>query len=211
LTSTAKENQKDQYNCAMSDLNKLTSNLKSVFPQASVIKQFDEVTLSVYGNEIIKTLKKLKTSSQFKFLQLIDIAAVDYSQYPQKLFDNNRYAVVYHLLSIKNNQRLRVRAFVEDNDFPVIETATIVYANADWYEREAFDLFGVMFLNHPDLRRILTDYGFIGHPFRKDFPMIGNVEMRYDPEQKRVIYQPVTIESRNNVPRVIDEEGFRNG
>jgi len=195
----------------MSDLNKLISNLKSTFPQAVVNKQFDEATLSIYGNEIIKTLKKLKTDSQFKFLQLIDIAAVDYSQYPQKLFDNNRYAVVYHLLSIKNNQRLRVRAFVEDNDFPVIETATTVYANADWYEREAFDLFGVMFLNHPDLRRILTDYGFIGHPFRKDFPMIGKVEMRYDPEQKRVIYQPVTIESRNNVPRVIDEEGFRNG
>ena len=195
----------------MSDLNKLISNLKSTFPQAVVNKQFDEATLSIYGNEIIKTLKKLKTGSQFKFLQLIDIAAGDYSQYPQKLFDNNRYAVVYHLLSIKNNQRLRVRAFVEDNDFPVIETATTVYANADWYEREAFDLFGVMFLNHPDLRRILTDYGFIGHPFRKDFPMIGNVEMRYDPEQKRVIYQPVTIESRNNVPRVIDEEGFRNG
>ena len=195
----------------MSDLNKLIYNLKSTFPKAVVNKQFDEATLSIYGNEIIKTLKKLKTSSQFKFLQLIDIAAVDYSQYPQKLFDNNRYAVVYHLLSIKNNQRLRVRAFVEDNNFPVIETATTVYANADWYEREAFDLFGVMFLNHPDLRRILTDYGFIGHPFRKDFPMIGKVEMRYDPEQKRVIYQPVTIESRNNVPRVIDEEGFRNG
>lgn len=195
----------------MSDLNKLISNLKSTFPQAFINKQFNEATLSIYGNEIIKTLKKLKTSSQFKFLQLIDIAAVDYSQYPQKLFDNNRYAVVYHLLSIKNNQRLRVRAFVEDNNFPVIETATTVYANAEWYEREAFDLFGVMFLNHPDLRRILTDYGFIGHPFRKDFPMIGNVEMRYDPEQKRVIYQPVTIESRNNVPRVIDEEGFRNG
>jgi NADH-quinone oxidoreductase subunit C len=195
----------------MSDLNKLISNLKSTFPQAFINKQFNEATLSIYGNEIIKTLKKLKTSSQFKFLQLIDIAAVDYSQYPQKLFDNNRYAVVYHLLSIKNNQRLRVRAFVEDNNFPVIETATTVYANADWYEREAFDLFGVMFLNHPDLRRILTDYGFIGHPFRKDFPMIGKVEMRYDPEQKRVIYQPVTIESRNNVPRVIDEEGFRNG
>lgn len=195
----------------MSDLNKLISNLKSTFPQAVVNKQFDEATLSVYGNEIIKTLKKLKTGSQFKFMQLIDIASVDYSQFSQKLFDNNRYAVVYHLLSIKNNQRLRVRAFVEDNDFPVIETATTVYANADWYEREAFDLFGVMFLNHPDLRRILTDYGFIGHPFRKDFPMIGNVEMRYDPEQKRVIYQPVTIESRNNVPRVIDEEGFRNG
>jgi len=169
------------------------------------------VTLSVHGNAVIKALKKLKTGSHFKFIQLIDIAAVDYSQYPQNPFDESRYAVVYHLLSLKNNQRLRVRAFIEDNHFPVIETATTIYANADWYEREAFDLFGVMFLNHPDLRRILTDYGFIGHPFRKDFPMIGNVEMRYDPEQKRVIYQPVTIEARNNVPRVIDEEGFRNG
>ena len=195
----------------MSDLNKLISNLKSTFPQATVNKQFDEVTLSVHGNAVIKILKKLKTGSHFQFIQLIDIAAVDYSQYPQNPFDESRYAVVYHLLSLKNNQRLRVRAFIEDNHFPVIETATTIYANADWYEREAFDLFGVMFLNHPDLRRILTDYGFIGHPFRKDFPMIGNVEMRYDPEQKRVIYQPVTIEARNNVPRVIDEEGFRNG
>lgn len=195
----------------MSDLNKLISNLKSTFPQATVNKQFDEVTLSVHGNAVIKILKKLKTGLHFKFIQLIDIAAVDYSQYPQNPFDESRYAVVYHLLSLKNNQRLRVRAFIEDNHFPVIETATTIYANADWYEREAFDLFGVMFLNHPDLRRILTDYGFIGHPFRKDFPMIGNVEMRYDPEQKRVIYQPVTIEARNNVPRVIDEEGFRNG
>ena len=97
------------------------------------------------------------------------------------------------------------------NSFPVIETITSIYANADWYEREAFDLFGIMFLNHPDLRRILTDYGFIGHPFRKDFPMIGNIEMRYDPSQKRVIYQPVTIDPRNNVPRVIHDEGFRNG
>ena len=195
----------------MSDLNKLISNLKSTFPQATVNKQFDEATLSVHGNAVIKILKKLKTGSHFKFIQLIDIASVDYSQYPQNPFDESRYAVVYHLLSLKNNQRLRVRAFIEDNHFPVIETATTIYANADWYEREAFDLFGVMFLNHPDLRRILTDYGFIGHPFRKDFPMIGNVEMRYDPEQKRVIYQPVTIEARNNVPRVIDEEGFRNG
>ena len=195
----------------MSDLNKLISNLKSTFPQATLNKQFDEVTLSVHGNAVIKILKKLKIGSHFKFIQLIDIAAVDYSQYHHNPSDESRYAVVYHLLSLKNNQRLRVRAFIEDNHFPVIETATTIYANADWYEREAFDLFGVMFLNHPDLRRILTDYGFIGHPFRKDFPMIGNVEMRYDPEQKRVIYQPVTIEARNNVPRVIDEEGFRNG
>ena len=195
----------------MSELNKLITNLKSTFSQAEVKKQFDEVALSIHGNEVIKVLKKLKTGSQFKFIQLVDIAAVDYSKYPQSPFEDNRYAVIYHLLSLKNNQRLRVRAFVEDNHFPVIETATTIFANADWYEREAFDLFGVMFLNHPDLRRILTDYGFIGHPFRKDFPMVGNVEMRYDPEQKRVIYQPVTIDTRNNVPRVVDEEGFRNG
>lgn len=195
----------------MSELNKLITNLKSTFSQAEVKKQFDEVALSIHGNEVTKVLKKLKTGSQFKFIQLVDIAAVDYSKYPQSPFEDNRYAVIYHLLSLKNNQRLRVRAFVEDNHFPVIETATTIFANADWYEREAFDLFGVMFLNHPDLRRILTDYGFIGHPFRKDFPMIGNVEMRYDPEQKRVIYQPVTIDTRNNVPRVVDEEGFRNG
>ena len=195
----------------MSELNKLITNLKSTFSQAAVKKQFDEVALSIHGNEVTKVLKKLKTGSQFKFIQLVDIAAVDYSKYPQSSFEDNRYAVIYHLLSLKNNQRLRVRAFVEDNHFPVIETATTIFANADWYEREAFDLFGVMFLNHPDLRRILTDYGFIGHPFRKDFPMIGNVEMRYDPEQKRVIYQPVTIDTRNNVPRVVDEEGFRNG
>ena len=195
----------------MSELNKLITNLKSTFSQAEVKKQFDEVALSIHGNEVTKVLKKLKTGSKFKFIQLVDIAAVDYSKYPQSPFEDNRYAVIYHLLSLKNNQRLRVRAFVEDNHFPVIETATTIYSNADWYEREAFDLFGVMFLNHPDLRRILTDYGFIGHPFRKDFPMIGNVEMRYDPEQKRVIYQPVTIDTRNNVPRVVDEEGFRNG
>ena len=195
----------------MSELNKLITNLKSIFSQAEVKKQFDEVALSIHGNEVTKVLKKLKTGSQFKFIQLVDIAAVDYSKYPQSPFEDNRYAVIYHLLSLKNNQRLRVRAFVEDNHFPVIETATTIFANADWYEREAFDLFGVMFLNHPDLRRILTDYGFIGHPFRKDFPMVGNVEMRYDPEQKRVIYQPVTIDTRNNVPRVVDEEGFRNG
>ena len=114
-------------------------------------------------------------------------------------------------MSIKNNSRIRVRAFIDNNDFPVIETTTALWPAADWYEREAFDLFGIMFLDHPDLRRILTDYGFVGHPFRKDFPMIGKVEMRYDPSQKRVIYQPVTIEERNNVPRIVRDEGFHNG
>ena len=131
--------------------------------------------------------------------------------YPAEQVDHRRFAVVYHLLSISNNQRLRVKSSIKDNDFPTIQTVIDLWPNADWYEREAFDLFGVMFLDHPDLRRILTDYGFIGHPFRKDFPMIGNVEMRYDPSQKRVIYEPVSIDQRNNVPRVIRDEGIHRG
>lgn len=125
--------------------------------------------------------------------------------------NNKRFAVVYHLLSLKKNNRLRIKVFLEDNEFPTLPTVISLWPVADWYEREAFDLLGIMFLNHPDLRRILTDYGFIGHPFRKDFPMIGKVEMRYDPSQKRVIYEPVSIEQRNNVPRIIRDEGFHNG
>ncbi len=195
----------------MTDFKKLSSNIKKIFPRYQVNLQFDEITLSVPAEDVSKVLKKLKTMSQLKFEQMIDLAAVDFSEFPQKNYENCRYAVVYHLLSLKHNSRIRVKAFIKDNSFPVIETITSTYANADWYEREAFDLFGIMFLNHPDLRRILTDYGFIGHPFRKDFPMIGNIEMRYDPSQKRVIYQPVTIDPRNNVPRVIHDEGFRNG
>jgi NADH-quinone oxidoreductase subunit C len=115
---------------------------------------------------------------------------------------------VYHFLSVSLNQRLRLRVFAADEDFPVLPTVNDLWPSANWFEREAFDLFGIMFEGHPDLRRLLTDYGFVGHPFRKDFPMIGNVEMRYDPDQQRVIYQPVSIEMRNNVPRVIREEGF---
>jgi NADH-quinone oxidoreductase subunit C len=127
-----------------------------------------------------------------------------------------RFAVVYHFLSISLNQRVRLRVFAADEDFPVLSTVVDLWPAANWFEREAFDLYGIMFEGHPDLRRLLTDYGFVGHPFRKDFPMIGNVEMRYDPEQQRVIYQPVTIDPRNNVPRVIrdegfHDEGFRNG
>ena len=116
-----------------------------------------------------------------------------------------------HLLSLKNNQRLRVKVFAEDDEFPIFPTMTEVWPNADWYEREAFDLFGLMFIDHPDLRRLLTDYGFVGHPFRKDFPMIGKVEVRYDPTLKRVIYEPVSIDERNNVPRLIRDEGIHRG
>ena len=135
------------------------------------------------------------------------MCGIDYSEYADGTWTGKRYAIVLHLLSVSLNQRVRLRVFAEDADFPVLPTIVNIWPVANWYEREAFDLLGIMFEHHPDLRRILTDYGFVGHPFRKDFPMIGNVEMRYDPEQQRVIYQPVSIEMRNNVPRIIRDEG----
>ena len=160
---------------------------------------------------LFDVLKILKDKPEFHFKQLIDLCGVDYLEFPEEQVNERRFAVVYHLLSLKNNQRIRVKVFLENNEFPILPTVISLWPVADWYEREAFDLLGIMFLNHPDLRRILTDYGFIGHPFRKDFPMIGKVEMRYDPSQKRVIYEPVSIEQRNNVPRIIRDEGFHNG
>jgi len=172
---------------------------------------FDEVTIVVGVTELIDILKTLKDNRDFQFKQLIDLCGVDFLEYPEEQLNNKRFAVVYHLLSLKKNNRLRIKVFLEDNEFPTLPTVISLWPVADWYEREAFDLLGIMFLNHPDLRRILTDYGFIGHPFRKDFPMIGKVEMRYDPSQKRVIYEPVSIEQRNNVPRIIRDEGFHNG
>ena len=131
-----------------------------------------------------------------------------YSTYKNEVWQGKRFAVVSQLLSIKNNQRIRVRVWVSDDGFPVVESVVDIYNSADWYEREAFDMYGIMFNNHPDLRRILTDYGFVGHPFRKDFPISGYVEMRYDEEQKRVIYQPVTIEPREITPRIVREENY---
>ena len=172
---------------------------------------FDEITIAVGATELIDILKTLKDNRDFQFKQLIDLCGVDFLEYPEEQLNNKRFAVVYHLLSLKKNNRLRIKVFLEDNEFPTLPTIISLWPVADWYEREAFDLLGIMFLNHPDLRRILTDYGFIGHPFRKDFPMIGKVEMRYDPSQKRVIYEPVSIEQRNNVPRIIRDEGFHNG
>jgi NADH-quinone oxidoreductase subunit C len=166
-----------------------------------------EITIQCKAENLIATCTKLRDHAELKFEQLIDLCGVDYSDYKEGAWQGPRFAVVLHLLSVSLNQRVRLKVFATDNDFPVLPTLVDVWPVANWFEREAFDLYGIMFENHPDLRRILTDYGFVGHPFRKDFPMIGNVEMRYDPEQQRVIYQPVSIELRNNVPRVIREEG----
>ena len=174
----------------------------------------DEISIECTVEDYLNVCVKLRDHAELKFEQLIDLCGVDYSEYADGHLDAEvnvregaRYAVVLHLLSVSLNQRVRLKVFAQDDDFPVLPTLVDVWPAANWYEREAFDLFGLMFENHPDLRRILTDYGFVGHPFRKDFPMIGNVEMRYDPEQQRVIYHPVSIDMRNNVPRVIRDEG----
>ena len=169
---------------------------------------FDEISLECKADDLLNVCAKLRDHAELKFEQLIDLCGVDYSDFKDGTYEGARYAVVLHLLSVSLNQRVRLKVFALDDDFPVLPTLVDMWPVANWYEREAFDLFGIMFENHPDLRRILTDYGFVGHPFRKDFPMIGNVEMRYDPEQQRVIYQPVSIDMRNNVPRVIRDEGM---
>jgi NADH-quinone oxidoreductase subunit C len=150
----------------------------------------------------------LKLRDEFGFEQLIDLCGVDYASYGDRPREGPRFAVVVHLLSIKNNVRLRLRSFCPDDQFPVVASLVDVWPAANWFEREAFDLFGILFDGHPDLRRILTDYGFVGHPFRKDFPLTGYVEMRYDPEQKRVVYQPVTIDPREVTPRIVRGENY---
>ena len=167
-----------------------------------------ELTLTVPAAQYLKVATTLREDASLGFEQLIDLCGVDFSTYGDRPQEGRRFAVSVHLLSVSNNWRLRLRAFCVDDEFPVIATLTSVWPAAGWYEREAFDLYGVVFEGHPDLRRILTDYGFIGHPFRKDFPISGHVEMRYDPEQKRVIYQPVTIEPREVTPRVIREDSY---
>ena len=167
-----------------------------------------EVTLEIRGEHQTEVCTILRDDPRLRFESLIDLCGVDFLQFGDGVYDGRRFAAVSHLLSYQHNRRLRVRSFCADDDFPVIDSVTDIWPGANWYEREAFDLYGIVFSGHPDLRRILTDYGFVGHPFRKDFPISGYVEMRYDPEQKRVIYQPVTIEPRDNVPRVIREEGY---
>ena len=167
-----------------------------------------EVTVTVAASDYLAAAILLRDTEGCKFEQLLDLCGVDYSEYKDGLYDGLRYCVVSHLLSVSLNQRVRLKVYCPDDDFPVIDSVNAVWNSANWFEREAFDLFGIVFEGHNDLRRILTDYGFIGHPFRKDFPTSGYVEMRYDGEQKRVIYQPVTIEPREITPRVIREDNY---
>jgi NADH-quinone oxidoreductase subunit C len=167
-----------------------------------------EVTAVVKAADWLGVAQTLRDDPTLRFEELMDLCGLDYSAYGDGAWEGPRFGVVVHLLSMTHNWRLRVRTFAPDDAFPVVDSLTGVWPSANWFEREAFDLFGVMFSGHADLRRILTDYGFVGHPFRKDFPLSGNVEMRYDPEQKRVIYQPVTIEPREVTPRIIREAEY---
>ncbi len=176
--------------------------------EPTIVVAFGEITVTIKSSRQIEALTALRDDAGLRFDTLIDLCGVDYSQYGGGSWDGLRFAAVIHLLSVVNNWRVRVRVFCPDDDFPVIKSVTEIWPASNWFEREAFDLFGIVFEGHPDLRRILTDYGFVGHPFRKDFPVSGHMEMRYDPEQKRVIYQPVTIEPREIVPRVIREGGY---
>ena len=183
----------------------------------SVTIALDEVTAIVPGEGMLAALREIRDRADLRFEMLIDVCGVDYSAYGDGAWEGPRFAAVYHLLSLAHNRRLRVRVFAADDDFPVLPSVVDLWPAANWFEREAFDLYGIVFTGHPDLRRLLTDYGFVGHPFRKDFPISGYVEMRYDPEAGRVIYQPVTIEPREITPRVIrednyaDEPGFHKG
>ena len=167
-----------------------------------------EITITVSSADYLGVAKTLRDDASLKFETLIDLCGLDYSSYKDQPWDGPRYCIVSHLLSVSKNWRVRLKVFAPDDDVPVVASLTDVWAGANWFEREAFDMVGVIFDGHVDLRRILTDYGFIGHPLRKDFPVSGHVEMRYDPEQKRVIYQPVTIEPREITPRIIREDNY---
>ena len=202
----------------MSRLATLTESLAAALGEklTSVKNELGEITIVAKAADLVPVATTLRDDPRLAFAQMTDLCGMDYSAHGGN-WEGARFAVVYHLLSITQNWRVRLRVFAQDDDFPVVSSVIGVWPSADWYEREAFDLYGIIFEGHPDLRRILTDYGFVGHPFRKDFPLSGNVEMRYDPDQQRVIYQPVTIEPREITPRIIreenyaDSEGFRKG
>jgi NADH-quinone oxidoreductase subunit C len=187
-------------------LQRLFDSLKNAGLSPS--ERLGELTLEVRPDRYKETCIQLRDHPTLKFEQMIDLCGVDYGAYADKPREGPRFAVVVHLLSIEHNWRLRLRSFCPDDDFPVLPSLLEVWPAVNWFEREAFDLFGIVFEGHPDLRRILTDYGFVGHPFRKDFPLSGHVEMRYDPEQRRVIYQPVTIDPREVTPRIVREEHY---
>lgn len=196
-------------------LEKLSASLQLILGvhQVDIDCVLGELTILVSARDLQNVAELLRDHQDLRFDTLIDLCGVDYSEYSVDTHagrqrGDRRFAVVYHLLSVQHNFRLRVRTFMEDNEFPTVDSVMQVWPSANWFEREAFDLFGIIFNNHPDLRRILTDYGFIGNPFRKDFPLSGYVEMRYDPDQKRVIYQPVTIEPREITPYILREEQY---
>ena len=193
-----------------SRIEQLAANLQTHLGEraSSITIALGEVTLVLKQTDLLAVMQTLRDHPDFKFEELIDVCGVDYAQYGDGAWSGLRFAVVYHLLSLSHNLRLRVRTFAEDEDFPVVDSVVGLWPSANWFEREAFDLYGIMFTGHMDLRRILTDYGFVGHPFRKDFPISGYVEMRYGPEQGRVIYQPVTIEPREITPRIVREEKY---
>jgi NADH-quinone oxidoreductase subunit C len=172
----------------------------------SVQEKLQELTVVVKAADLLVVMSALRDSATLGFEQLIDLCGVDYSEYGDGAWGGKRFAVVYHLLSVTHNHRLRVRVFAEEDGFPVLPSAVDIWSVANWFEREAFDLFGIVFTGHPDLRRLLTDYGFVGSPFRKDFPLSGHVEMKYDPSQQRVVYQPVSIEPREVTPRIVRDE-----
>jgi len=193
--------------------NKLATRIQDRFGDriSDSIIAYGELTVIIEKDCVLPVGEALRDDAEFAFEQCLDVVGVDYLDYGNGAWEGPRYAVVYHLLSIKHNHRLRLKVYADGNP-PIVPSVVGIWAAADWYERETFDLYGIVFEGHPDLRRILTDYGFVGHPMRKDFPQIGHVEMRYDPEQKRVIYQPVSIEPRVNQPRVIrDDNRYASG
>lgn len=206
------------------DLDTLANHLTDVLESkiVSLENHLGELTLVVGAQGMLESMSQLRDNPALGFEQLIDACGIDYSAYGSELTEDGRYlpndapstsfparfAAVYHLLSVKHNARLRVRIFAEDDEMPMLDSVTDIWPVANWFEREAFDLYGIVFVGHPDLRRILTDYGFAGNPFRKDFPLSGHVEMRYDADQKRVVYEPVSIDPREITPRTIREENF---
>lgn len=198
----------------MADIAIRPEDLKEVLQSAlgykaqSITIAMGEVTLNVRAVDYLATMHILFDAPGCKFEQLIDLCGLDYSTYRDVGTDGPRFGVVSHLLSVSLNQRVRVKVLCPDDGLPVVDSVSNIWASANWFEREAFDLFGIVFEGHSDLRRILTDYGFIGHPFRKDFPMTGHVEMRYDPELRRVVYEPVSIELRENTPRIVREDNY---
>jgi NADH-quinone oxidoreductase subunit C len=191
-------------------LDTLKQNLQGVLADKVVrfAEHANQLAIEISPEHWLEVARTLRDHPELHFEQLTDLCGVDYSTYADGRWSGPRFCAVTHLLSVRNNCRVRVKVFVSDDDFPVVDSVSEIWPGANWFEREAFDLYGIIFTGHPDLRRILSDYGFIGHPFRKDFPISGNVEMRYDPEQRRVIYQPVSIEPRELTPRIVREENY---